>query len=121
MQISGNVSSYIGNSPLQGRDPNRPDEALERARKQKQDQPPSQEQSVNISDAARQAAQQQQVIPSNASQANQNDYQYYPTDQREGLTSSQRRALQAYDSNQQLSREADATGEFLSGGIDLFV
>lgn len=123
MQINSGVTTILTNTSLPSRDSNRLDEQpAERARRQNQERQPAQGQNstVEISDAARQAASQQQVAPPTRSESNQNTYQYYPSDRNDNLTTSQQRALQAYGSNQQLGREAEASGEFL-GGVDIFV
>lgn len=76
---------------------------------------------VFISDAARQSLEQQEVLPANRGEPAQSSYQYYPfPEEQEGLSTSQQKALQAYSSNQQISRETEGSGEFL-GTVDTFV
>lgn len=120
MRISGDIQSYVSNG-LQGREESRlQQQAFERARQQEQRAPSAQQEEVQISEAARQASVAQQIVPTNRSEATQSNYQYYrPVEQGE-LPSSKQRALQAYTNTQQISREAQGSGEFL-GGIDLFV
>ena len=124
MRISGDIQSYVSNG-LQGREDTRLqqqtlEQTLERARQQEQRAPSAQQEEVQISEAARQASAAQQIVPTNRSESTQANYQYYrPVEQGE-LPSSKQRALQAYTNTQQISREAQGSGEFL-GSIDLFV
>ena len=75
---------------------------------------------VQISDAARQALIQQEVIPLNRSEQSQASYEYYPFPESNSLPTQQQKALQVYTSNQQFSRETETNGEYL-GSIDLFI
>ncbi|MBA53383.1 MAG: hypothetical protein CMK89_02920 [Pseudomonadales bacterium] len=125
MRISGDIQSYVSNG-LQGREDTRlqqqsfQEQALERARQQEQRAPSAQQEEVQISEAARQASAAQQIVPTNRSEATQSNYQYYRPVEQDELPSSKQRALQAYTTTQQISREAQGSGEFL-GSIDLFV
>ncbi len=122
MQINSSANNYL-TTTLPSRDQNQSEpRGLGRAAgKNPADHPPGFEPGVSsqISEAARQAASQQQVVPVNAGERSQSTYQYYPSERKENLTSLQQRALQAYDTNQQMSREDQASGEFL-GGLDVF-
>lgn len=122
MQINSSTNNYLATT-LPSRDQDHLEQqSLGRAgKKPVPEQPPRFEPGVSsdISEAARQAANQQQVIAVNASERNQSTYQYYPSERKENLTSVQQKALQAYDTNQQMSREDQVSGEFL-GGLDVF-
>jgi len=76
------------------------------------------DQDVQISDAARRAAQQREVVATERSDKSYRGYQVYPFPENVDLSLSQQRAMQAYASNQQMSR-TDGSGEFL-GSIDIF-
>ncbi len=120
MRVSSGIQSYASNG-LQGRDDSRlQQQPVEQARERNQKPPSAQPEEVQISEAARQAANAQQIVPANRSESGQASYQYYqPVDQTD-LPSSRQRALQAYTTTQQISRESQGSGEFL-GSIDLFV
>lgn len=126
MQINGNPLQSLYDNSVTGRD-KRSDRPFSDAPKKPNDQAAYDQQDVEISDAARQAAANQQVVPVNRSESNQSNYsqndshQYYPSSaSSEGLSSGQQRALQAYSATQQISRESEGSGEFL-GGVDVFV
>lgn len=125
MRVSGGLQSYVSNG-LQGREDTRLQEqsfreqALERARQQEQRAPSAQQEEIQISEAARQAATAQQIVPTNRSESTQSNYQYYRPLEQGDLPASKQRALQAYTNTQQISREAQGSGEFL-GSVDLFV
>lgn len=121
MRVSGSaIQSSITNG-VQGRDDNRlQQQAVERARDQSQKPAQPQQDEVQISEAARQAVSNQQIASVNRSEAGQPRYQYYQSIEQSTLPSSNQRALQAYTTTQQISREAQGSGEFL-GSIDLFV
>lgn len=122
MRVSGGgLQSYVSNG-LSGReDPRLQQSSLDRARQQEAaPQKPPQPEEVQISDAARQAAATRQIVPTNRTESSQANYQYYRPLEQADLPSSKQRALQAYTNTQQISREAQGSGEFL-GSIDLFV
>lgn len=125
MRISGSSIQSVASNGLQSRDENRlQEQPVERARdnitETRQNQAQPQQSDVQISEAARQASSIQQVVPTSKSAASQPSYQYYRPVEPSTLSSSNQRALQAYSNTQQISREAQGSGEFL-GGIDLFV
>ena len=120
MRVSGGIQSYVSTA-LPGREDTRlQEQSLERVREREQKAPSAQQDEVQISEAARQAATAQQIVPTNRSEASQANYQYYRSQEQGELPSSKQRALQAYTNTQQISREAQGSGEFL-GSIDLFV
>ena len=122
MQINSSANNYL-TTTLPNRDQGQSEpQVVSRARGIPLiEQPHGSEPGVSsqISEAARQAANQQQVVPVNAVERSQSTYQYYPSERKEKLTSLQQRALQAYDTSQQMSREDQVSGEFL-GGLDVF-
>ena len=128
MRISGSAIQSAVSNGLQGRDENRLiEQPVDRARDASQgNQRPAQAPSsppqsdVQISEAARKASALQQVVPASRPEAAQTGYQYYRPVEQSTLPSPNQRALQAYTNTQQISREAQGSGEFL-GGIDLFV
>lgn len=121
MRVSGSaIQSVIANG-VQGRDDNRLQQQAAEPVRARNDKPASpQQDDVQISEAARQAASYQQILPTNRSESSQSSYQYYPSVEQSSLPSSNQRALQAYTNTQQISRESEGSGEFL-GSIDLFV
>lgn len=120
MRVGGSSIQSLVSNGLQGRDENRLQQEALRAREKEQRSPQPPQPDVQISDAARQAAAYQQVVPTTRAESSQASYQYYRPVEQNSLPASNQRALQAYTSTQQISRETQGSGEFL-GSVDLFV
>jgi len=121
MRVSGSALQSVIANGVQGRDDNRLQQQTVDPARTRNDKPaPSQQDDVQISEAARQAASNQQIVSTNRSESSQSSYQYYQPVEQSSLPSANQRALQAYTNTQQISRETEGSGEFL-GSIDLFV
>lgn len=121
MRIGSPIQAYV-NGSVQSQDSARQDALRQAGREQEKARQSAAsftiDQDVQISDAARRAAQQREVVAPERSDKSARGYQVYPFPENVDLSMSQQRALQAYASNQQMSR-TDGSGEFL-GSIDTF-
>lgn len=121
MRIGSPIQAYV-NGSVQSQDSARQDALRQAGREQEKARQSAAsftiDQDVQISDAARRAAQQREVVATERSDKSYRGYQVYPFPENVDLSLSQQRALQAYASNQQMSR-TDGSGEFL-GSIDIF-
>ena len=128
MRVGGSQIQTLVNNTLQNRDAQRQqvqqDVYEQEKARQRQQQTVGPEPDVQISDAARRAAQNQtvqsQTVAAPSQSANtQRNYQYYPYPDHSGLSATQQRAVQTYANNQHLSRVEGGKGEFL-GSVDVF-
>ncbi|MGB3620106.1 hypothetical protein FT643_11475 [Ketobacter sp. MCCC 1A13808] len=78
------------------------------------------EPTTETSQANRQVIEQAPVVAINQNQASQHLHRIYPASTGEHLPPSRQTAMHTYTTTQQMSREAQGSGEFL-GTIDLFV
>lgn len=128
MRVGGSQIQTLVNNTLQTRDVQRQqvqqDVYDQEKLRQRQQQTVGAQPDVQVSDAARRAAQNQTVdtqsVPAPGKSANaQRSYQYYPFPDNSGLSASQQRAVQTYSNNQHLSRVDGGKSEFL-GSVDVF-
>lgn len=115
------IQTYInGSNP--GQDVQRQEQIQQAARAQEKarerERQASVGESAEVSDAARRASQQREVVATDRPAKSQRQPQYYPFPDQSGLSASQQKALQTYSNNQNLSR-SDTNGDFL-GSVDVF-